>query len=140
MHFQKVISKNTFEQTNYFFVGNLKVNEENSRIRIRIRVRIRIRIHLSEAWIRGSGSTPKCHGSATLVECFANFATLNVVLCFRTLTAPLPADPRAQYAAQRFLQHKRVSRAPLTLQPSPRCPTVTPLPPLTSQLHIRTSW
>jgi hypothetical protein len=30
--------------------------------------RIRIRIQLSEAWIRGSGSgsTPKCHGSATL--------------------------------------------------------------------------
>ncbi len=26
----------------------------------------RIRIHLSEAWIRGCGSTPKCHGSATL--------------------------------------------------------------------------
>ncbi len=28
--------------------------------------RIRSRIHLSEAWILGSGSTPKCHGSATL--------------------------------------------------------------------------
>ena len=28
----------------------------------------RIRIHLSEAWIRGSGSTPKCHGSATLLN------------------------------------------------------------------------
>jgi len=27
--------------------------------------RIRIRIHKSKAWIRGSGSTPKC-GSATL--------------------------------------------------------------------------
>ncbi len=26
----------------------------------------RIRIHQSGAWIRGSGSTPKCHGSATL--------------------------------------------------------------------------
>jgi hypothetical protein len=37
----------------------LKVKDENSRIRI----------HYSEAWIRGSGpgSTPKCHGSATLV-------------------------------------------------------------------------
>ncbi len=47
-----------------FFVGVLKVNDENSRIRIRI--------HLSEAWIRGSGSgfTPKCHGSATLVFLF----------------------------------------------------------------------
>jgi hypothetical protein len=28
--------------------------------------RIRIRIHLSEVWIRGSGSIPKLHGSATL--------------------------------------------------------------------------
>ncbi len=92
-------------------------------------------------WIRGSGSgsTPKCHGS-TLVECFATFATFNVVLCFRTLAAALPADPRAQYAAQRVVQHKRVSRAPLTLQPSPRGPTVTPLPPLTCQLYIRTYW
>ncbi len=45
---------------NKFFVGVLKVNGEKSRIRIRIR------IHLSEACIRGSGSTPKCHGSATL--------------------------------------------------------------------------
>jgi hypothetical protein len=38
----------------------LKVNDENKRIRI----------HQSEAWIRGSasgsGSTPKCHGTATL--------------------------------------------------------------------------
>jgi hypothetical protein len=45
---------------NLFFVGILKVNDENRRIRIRIR------IHHSEAWIRGSGSTQKCHGSATL--------------------------------------------------------------------------
>ncbi len=36
----------------------MKVNDENSRIRIRN--------HQSEVWIRGSGSTPKCHGSATL--------------------------------------------------------------------------
>jgi hypothetical protein len=44
---------------NLFFVGVLKVSDENSRIRI----------HYSEAWIRGSGcgSTLKCHGSATLV-------------------------------------------------------------------------
>ncbi len=45
----------------------MKVNDENRRIRIRIR----IRIYKSEAWIRGSasasGSTPKCHGSATLI-------------------------------------------------------------------------
>ncbi len=47
---------------NQFFVDILKVNDKNSRIRIRI--------HQLEAWIRGSrsgsGSTPKCHGSATL--------------------------------------------------------------------------
>ncbi len=46
---------------NYFFVGVLKVNDENSRIRI----------HLSETWIHGSGSgsgsIPKCHGSARLL-------------------------------------------------------------------------
>ncbi len=33
-----------------------------------IRNRVRIRIHLSEAWIRGSGSAPKCRGSATLAN------------------------------------------------------------------------
>ncbi len=45
------------------FVAILVVTDENSRIRIRIR------IHLSEAWMRRSGSrsTPKCHGSATLL-------------------------------------------------------------------------
>ncbi len=45
------------------FVGILKVIEENSRIRI----------HWSEAWIRGSrsGSTPKCHGSATLLSAYS---------------------------------------------------------------------
>ncbi len=37
------------DQKNLFFVGILKSNDENSRIRI----------HKSEAWIRGSGSTPK---------------------------------------------------------------------------------
>jgi hypothetical protein len=30
--------------------------------------RIQILIHLSEARIRGSGSVPKCHGSATLTS------------------------------------------------------------------------
>ncbi len=45
---------------NQFFVGVLKVNDEKSRIRIRI--------HQSEAWIRGSGSMPICHGSATLIS------------------------------------------------------------------------
>jgi hypothetical protein len=45
----------------------LKVNDENSRIRIRIRIQIQTRIHQSKAWIRGSGSTPICHGSGTLL-------------------------------------------------------------------------
>ncbi len=36
----------------------MKVGDENRRIRI----------HYSDAWIRGSESTPKCHGSATLVS------------------------------------------------------------------------
>jgi hypothetical protein len=48
------------EEKNFFFKLDfcwcLEGQEENSRIRI----------HSSEAWIRGSGSTPKCHGSATL--------------------------------------------------------------------------
>ncbi len=53
---------------NYFFAGILKVNDENSGSGYESR----IRIHLSEAWIRGpgSGSTPKCHGSATLLGGF----------------------------------------------------------------------
>jgi hypothetical protein len=44
------------------FYWHLEVQWENSRIRIRFR------IHWSEAWIPGSGSTPKCHGSATLIS------------------------------------------------------------------------
>ncbi len=57
MYLQKVLSrKNCVKKI--VFAGILKVNDENSRIRI----------HSSEAWIcgSGSGSTPKCHGSATL--------------------------------------------------------------------------
>jgi hypothetical protein len=38
-----------------FFVDVLKVTDENSRILI----------YWSEVWIRGSGSVPKFHGSAT---------------------------------------------------------------------------
>jgi hypothetical protein len=51
---------------NSFFVGVLKVKDENSRIWSRIRRRI----HWSEARVRGSGSgsVPKCHGSTTLAE------------------------------------------------------------------------
>jgi hypothetical protein len=40
---------------NSFFVGVLKVNDENSSIRIRIR------IHQSEAWIRGLDLDPDPH-------------------------------------------------------------------------------
>jgi hypothetical protein len=63
MYLQKVISKKTFDV--------LKVTDENSRIRILIR------INKSEDWISGSGSVPKCHGSATLV--FSCFKLLRVV-------------------------------------------------------------
>ncbi len=55
MDLQKVISRKNCVK-NQFLAGILKVNDENSRIRI----------HQSEAWIRGSGSTPKFHGSGTL--------------------------------------------------------------------------
>ncbi len=53
--------------TSFGFLSS-KRNKQKSRIRIQIR----IRIHKSEAWIRGSGSgsTPKCHGSETLVSTF----------------------------------------------------------------------
>jgi hypothetical protein len=59
MYLQKVKSRKPAFKKNQFFVGVLKANDENGRIRVRIH------IHLSEAWIRGSGSgsTPKCHGS-----------------------------------------------------------------------------
>jgi hypothetical protein len=51
----------------------------------------RIRIHWSEAWIRGSGSTPKCHGSATLLT-----STESTVLykIFSRTTGPPTSDPR----------------------------------------------
>jgi hypothetical protein len=50
--------------------------------------KIRIRIHQSEAWIRGSGSgsTPICHGSGTLLPyivgeaVFAAIPTVSTVL------------------------------------------------------------
>jgi hypothetical protein len=61
MYLQKVISKKLFKKL--VFCRHLgKVYDENSRIRI----------HWSETWIRGSrsgsGSTPKCHESATLLR------------------------------------------------------------------------
>jgi hypothetical protein len=66
----------------------LKVNDENRRIRIRIL----IRIHESEAWIRGSGSTPKCHGSATLVwRLIRNRFTYNISLVVLSARSRLSA-------------------------------------------------
>jgi hypothetical protein len=51
--------------------------------------RTRIRIHWSEVWIRGSGSgsTPKCHGSATLVFCKLKKCVADV-LCIHALCGP----------------------------------------------------
>jgi hypothetical protein len=46
--------------------------------------RIRIRIHLSEAWIRGSGSTPKCHGSGTLLKSWLTFSNFLIQLLLDT--------------------------------------------------------
>jgi hypothetical protein len=65
MYLQKVISKKLFKKLVFCWH---QLNDENRRIRIPIR----IHYHGSEAWIigsrSGSGSTPKCHGSATLVN------------------------------------------------------------------------
>jgi hypothetical protein len=60
----KVFNKNLYTGKVYsiiIFVGVLKVSDENRRIRIWI--------HQLQTWIRGagSGSTPNCHGSGTLV-------------------------------------------------------------------------
>jgi hypothetical protein len=77
MYLQKVISRKNCVK-NYFFAGILKVNDENSRIRIRIR------IHKLEVWIRGSGSgsTPKLHGSGTLITRYL----LTHILCCCMIT------------------------------------------------------
>ncbi len=62
LHFDFISLKNDVhvnvpsKRNKQFFVSILKVGDENSRI------------HQSEAWIRGSGSLPKCRGSATLVS------------------------------------------------------------------------
>jgi hypothetical protein len=77
MYLQKVLSRKSCV-TKLVFCWHLQVNDENSRIRIQdpdsdplVRgMDPRIRIHWSEAWIHGigSGSTPKCHGSAKLLN------------------------------------------------------------------------
>jgi hypothetical protein len=59
MYLQKVINRNN-KIKNSFFVGILKVYDENSRIRIQdplvrgMDPRIRIRIHTKMAWIRNT--------------------------------------------------------------------------------------
>jgi hypothetical protein len=53
----KVISRKTLPKK-LVFCWRLEGNDENRRIRI----------HYSEAWICGSGSTPKSHGSPTMVK------------------------------------------------------------------------
>jgi hypothetical protein len=70
MYLQKVISQKKI--LNYFFVGISKINDENSRIQdpdpdpLVSGMDPQIWIHTKMSWIRGSGSTPKCHGSGTL--------------------------------------------------------------------------
>ncbi len=56
MYLQRVISRKT--QKTQFFVGVLKVKDENSRTQ------------WLEARIPGSGSVPKCHGSTTLFSIY----------------------------------------------------------------------
>jgi hypothetical protein len=65
MYLQKVISRQVTKlRKKLVFFGVSKVNDENRRFRIQIRI-----LKL-DAWIRGSGSTSKCHGSATLLQKF----------------------------------------------------------------------
>jgi hypothetical protein len=84
------------KQNNFFFklvfVGVLKVNDENSRVRSRI--------HESEAWIRGSGSTTKCHGSGTLFLSFSWKASVLPALLVKgwSVGPPAGACSRVQYS------------------------------------------
>jgi hypothetical protein len=73
MFLQKVICRKTF-LFYLFFGGALKVNDENSRIRI----------HKSEARILASGSTPKCHGSATLLVGLHQPYPEAICICYHT--------------------------------------------------------
>jgi hypothetical protein len=71
MYLQKVISKKTFF-LNKFFVGILKVNDENRRFSDPHQhpdPDPLVKRHGSDP---RSGSTPKCHGSATLPVTFFN--------------------------------------------------------------------
>jgi hypothetical protein len=77
------------EEKKRFLVAILKVTDENSRIQSQIRIRIR----KSEVRIRGSGSVPKCRGSAKLglknfwKSYFLTFSSLFVFLLLNKTNA-----------------------------------------------------
>ncbi len=74
-----VPSKSKKLKTLKHFFDVLKVTDENSWIRI----------HKSDVWIRGSGSVPKFHGSATLRNMYEinGFLSLDDYTKFR-ITSP----------------------------------------------------
>ncbi len=96
-YLQNVISRKTF-CLNKFFVGILKANDENNRIQI----------HLSEAWICGSGSTPKFHGSATLSGFMPKWDKLRKNLIFlyqisiEGLSCPTKGPPAFQSCSEKI--------------------------------------
>jgi hypothetical protein len=65
MYLQKVITRKNCVKNN-FFAGILKVNDENRRIRIQDPDPDPLVRSMDPR--SGSGSTPKCHGSITLIE------------------------------------------------------------------------
>jgi hypothetical protein len=67
MYLRKVISRKTWKKL--FFVGVLKVKDENSRIRMSQR--------------HGSGSVPKCPGSATLLGTMAKTLIFSTIISAR---------------------------------------------------------
>jgi hypothetical protein len=95
------------------------------------RIRSRIRIHRPEAWIRGSVSIPKCHGSTTLVlkktskeklffKLFSLPATATAQSCRgRGLTAVSATQTGEIYPHQ--INTKCSCSRPLSLSLSPLC-------------------
>jgi hypothetical protein len=53
------------------------------------RIRIQIRIHYSEVWIRGLGSAPKFHGSATLLDTIPLIPGSTALVAPQTISLPL---------------------------------------------------
>ncbi len=94
------------------FCWRLNVNDENSRIRIRIR------IPKSEAWISGSGSTPKFHGSGTLVDIINNITTLPVTYQMYHSLCIVNYGNRYRYSCLSFLFYfllKKLLMSPVLL-------------------------